>query len=186
MTWIFDQPQYVALLGIAALLVQGAAWSATGRKELVYAMAAVFSLMVAGLIAERLVVTHQEAVRLKLQEIARDVQSNDLPRLLAHIAASSPQLKDKAQAEIPNYRFTECRVTRVHTVQIDAGPPPRAIVEFNVLASGTFRAAGIEASKTIPRWVKLHMVKEPDGQWRVESYEHAPPQQMLFQQNLSP
>ena len=86
---------------------------------------------------------------------------------------------------MPNYKFTECRVTKIHSTDIDASSEPRsAKVQFNVVASGTFRQGGMELSDTVPRWVELHLVKEQDGRWRVQDYDHRPPQQFLFGQPL--
>lgn len=187
MNWIFDQPQYIVLLGLALLLALGAAWSATGRKELVYAIGVTFALLVGGIILERVVVTHREAIQVTLQQIARDVQSNSLPNLTRHIATSAPQFKQKAEAEMPNYRFSECRVTKIHDIKVDErGKPVKAVVDFNVIASGTFKEAGMEVTSTIPRWVRLKMVREGDGRWTVEGYEHAPPQQMMFREAGNP
>jgi hypothetical protein len=73
-------------------------------------------------------------------------------------------------------------VTKVHEIDVNEKSEPRtAVVEFNVVASGTFRQGGLElADSSVPRWVRLHLVKFADGSWKVANYEHAAPQQMLF------
>jgi hypothetical protein len=86
---------------------------------------------------------------------------------------------------MPNYKFTECRVTKVHKTDVDAASEPRsAIVKFNIVASGTFRQGSLEWSDTVPRWIQLHLVKEEDGRWRVQDYDHKPAQQFMFGQPL--
>ena len=40
MTWLFEQPLIIVILGVALIFVLGALWSASGRKELLYALAA--------------------------------------------------------------------------------------------------------------------------------------------------
>jgi hypothetical protein len=104
-----------------------------------------------------------------------------------HIATSALSLKQKAEAELPNYKFTECRVTKVHSIDVNSkATPPTAIARFNVIASGSFSYGGFEVSDSqVPRWIELQMVKEKDGRWTVEDYSHAPPQQMLFDRSLS-
>jgi hypothetical protein len=140
-------------------------------------------LTVVMLIVERYVVTDQEAIRATLAEIARDVETNDPRKVTRHIASSNQPLVQRAQTEMPNYQFNDCRVTEVHKIDVDAGAEPRsAMVEFNVSVEGTFKQAGMEVSGTYPRWVRLHMVREDDGRWTVQNYEHDVPASFLFEQ----
>ena len=187
MSWLFEKPVFIVVLGIVIAVLVGAAWSASGRKELLYALGVIVGLVVVGLIVERAVVTDSEAIRATLVEIAHDVQSNNVQRVTRHIAASKGQLVQKAQAEMPNYRFTECRVTKIHKIDVSAANEPRtAVVEFNIVATGTFRQGSIEVADTrVPRWIRLEMVLEPDGAWRVQDYHHEAPQQMMFEKPLS-
>jgi hypothetical protein len=181
MNWLFEQPLIIVFLGVAATLVLGALWSATGRKELLIAAGVALVLMAAGLVTEKMIVTDREAIRATLQEIARDVRTNDHQALLQHIDASAPALKQKAKSELPNYKFSECRITRVNLIDVDASAEPRsAIAEFNVVATGTFRYEGTELTDSVPRWIKLQFVKGNDGLWRVVHYEHDDPQRMMM------
>jgi hypothetical protein len=184
MNWLFEQPVAVVIVGVVVGLIVGVAWTSTGRKELLFALGAVLLLTIAGLIVEQVVVTDREAIEATLVEISRDVESNDLRAVVRHVYSGAPELQQKAEAELPNYRFEECRVTKIHTVDIDASMEPRsAIVEFNVIASGSFKQDGMEVSDAkVPRWIRLHMVREKDGRWTVQDYDHAPPQQMLLRQ----
>jgi hypothetical protein len=188
MTWLFEQPLAIVIIGVVLLLGLGTAWSMTGRKELLYALGATLALIVVGLIVERLVITDREAIQATLLTIARDVQSNNRRAILGHVHSSATELKQRAETELANYQFTECRVTRIHLVDVNARAQPRsAVVEFNVIASGTFRQGTLEVSDTsVPRWVRLNMLRENDGRWTVESYEHAPPQQFMFNRPQQP
>jgi hypothetical protein len=183
MTWLLEQPLVIILLGVGLILALGAAWSASGRQELLYAAGAALALLVAGLVIERVVVTDREAIRRTLQEIARDVKNNNHRALVQHIHASAAQLRQKADAELPNYRFTECRVTKIHKIEVDGSAEPHsAVVEFNIIAAGTFKVSGLgELSETVPRWVKLQMLREKDGRWTVADYEHDSPERMIME-----
>jgi hypothetical protein len=180
MTWLFEQPLIIVVLGVAIIFGLGAVWSATGRKELLYAIGAAFLLLIVGLIVERRTITDREAIRMSLHRIAQDVKSNSRRAVLSHIHSSAPELKRKAEAELPNYKFDECRVTKIHLIDVDdQSEPQSAIAEFNIVASGTFSVPGIEATGSYPRWVKLHLLRENDGRWTVVDYEHDEPTRMM-------
>jgi hypothetical protein len=180
MTWLFDSPTTVAILGFVLVAGLAVSWIMSGRKEPLYATIGAILLVAGLLVAERAIVTDREAIRATLLEIAADVQSNKISRVLPHIAASAPKLKSQAQTELPNYQFTELRVTAIHSVEVDDKADPRTgVIEFNVVADGTFRQGSDSFSGTVPRWVQLTLVKEADGQWRITGYQHAEPQQML-------
>jgi hypothetical protein len=183
MNWIFDQPYLIVLLSVALLSVLAIGWVMSGQKMLLYALIGCGLLAVALLITERMVTTDREAIEATLQQMARDVASNQPNNITRHISPTAPQLVSKANAELPNYRFTSLRITKIHEIKVsDAAQPKTAVVEFNIVASGTFSAGGETlADADIPRWVQLDLIKDEDGQWRVRDYSHAPPQQMLFE-----
>jgi hypothetical protein len=187
MNWLFEQPLAIVVLGMLLTLALGAAWSASGRKELLFAMGAALALLIGALVMERMVVTDREAIDATLKQIAHDVKTNNRRALMRHIYSGAPKLKQKADAELPNYEFTECRITKIHLIDVDSLAEPRsAIVEFNIIAGGNFTYEGISFSDTnIPRWVKLHLVREKDGRWTVQEYEHAEPQRGLLNQPLN-
>lgn len=179
----------VLIVVVSVILALGcvAAWSRTGRREWLFVLAGIVVLMVAGLIVDRLIVTDREAIEATLAQIARDVQSNNLRAVSRHIYfGAASELKQRVESEMPNYHFEECRITRIHKVEIDAGTDPRsAVVEFNVVASGTFKQAGMELTDTVRRWIRLQMVREKDGRWAVQDYKHASPERMMFDEPIA-
>jgi hypothetical protein len=188
MSWLYEQPLILVVVGILLLLGLGIAWSTSGRKELLFAAGLVLALVVTGLAIERLVVTDGEALRQTLQEIAHEVGTNNHRALLRHIADSAPELKQRAEKEMPNYQFTDCRVTKIHSIDVDASAAPKsAIVTFNVVASGSFRYEGLELNDSnVARWVQLHFVQDKDGRWKVEDYQHDDPQRMIMERPATP
>jgi hypothetical protein len=179
--WLLESPYIIAALGVALIFAIGAAWTASGRQELLYALAAAIALLFGGLVIERLVVTDREKITATLHEIARDVKNNDHRRIISHIHSSAAAIKQKAQAELPKYHFTDFRITRINSLDVDrSADPPSAVVELNVVGGGTFREHGIEMDH-VARWVKLHLLKEKHGRWTVVEYEHDDPQRMIMQ-----
>src|SRR5436853_6224903 len=126
MSWLYEQPIVIVALGVALILALGGAWSASGRKELLYAIGAAFVLLVVGLIVENRVDTDREAIRTTVSQIARDVQRNDRRAVLAHIYSGSPQLRRQAETELSKYEFTELRITKIHLVDVDRQAEPQS------------------------------------------------------------
>lgn len=182
MNLLLEQPLAVVILGVVLGLGAGLAWTSTGRKEWLFGLAAIALLTIGGLILEQVIVTDREAIEATLTEIARDVESNNIRALVGHIATGATEVQQEAEREMPNYRFEECRVTKVHNIDIDSTQEPHsAIVEFNVVATGSFSEGGFELTgQQVYRWVQLHMVREKDGRWKVQSYKHDDPQHFLY------
>ena len=162
-------------LGVVGALL-AAMWATTGRREPLWGAVAAAGLLPVVWLAERLVVTDREAVEATLYEIAADVKSNNRAAVLAHIYSGAPALRRQAAQEMPNYSFTECKVNKIHRIEVSTSDrPPSAEAEFNVYVSGTFTYAGQTASGDFPRYVALKLRRDTDGKWRVENYAHADP-----------
>jgi hypothetical protein len=188
MAWLFEQELIIVVVGVLLLLGLGIAWSSTGRNELAYAAGLVLLLVVAGVILERLVVTDRESLEATLQEIARDVAANNHRALYKHLADTAPELRQRAEQELPNYKFQTCRVSKIHNLHVDSGAAPKsAEVEFNVVFSGDFHYEGVSVnSYSGARWIKLHFIQDQDGRWKVEDYEHDDPQRMIMERQATP
>jgi len=181
MNWLYEQQLVIVVIGVALILGLGAAWSGSGRKELLFAIGGVLLLLIAGLVVERLVVTDREAIRATLAQMAHDVQNNNRRAIIEHIYSGAPQLKQQVESELRNYHFTECRITKINRIDVDDHIEPRsAIVEFNVIGSGSSAKDPIGEVEHFPRWVRLQMIREKDGRWTVAEYEHDSPERMLF------
>lgn len=187
MNWLFDRPVYVAILGLVLCMPIAIAWVMTGRKEVLYALAAAFALFVALLIMERVVVTDREAIEATVQQIVRDVQANDHPAVQRHVYSRASALQQRVQKELPNYVFTECRITKAPDIEVNTKDEPRsARVTFLAAAAGDFKYQGMSASASkeapIRRRIILQMRKEADGRWTVEDYDHEDFQKEFYQE----
>ncbi|HUE71101.1 MAG TPA: hypothetical protein VMP01_09455 [Pirellulaceae bacterium] len=165
----------VALFVAAAILA--AMWTATARREPLIAAAVAIGLMPLLWMVERLVVTDREAIEATLHQIAADVKSNNRAAVLGHIDPTATWLRARAEGEIANYQFTECKVNKLHGIEMNYQDQPlTAVAEFNVYVSGTFKIG----SETLPpgnyfRRIELHLRQDAEGQWRVENYSHHSP-----------
>ncbi len=165
----------VSLLVVAAILA--AMWAATARREPLIAAGVVVVLIPLCFVVERLVVTDREVIEATLDVIAADVKSNNRAAILSHIDPGATGLRARAEGEIANYQFDECRVNKLHGIEIDySQQPPSAVANFNVHVHGTFKVG----SETLPpgdyfRRIEPHLRQDADGRWRVENYDHFNP-----------
>lgn len=179
MTWLFEPSltfwlMLVFLLLTAVLLA--AMWVATGRREPLWGAAGVVLLLPLLWLMERLVVTDREAIEATLHSIAADVKGNNRSAVMSHIGAGATSLRHRAEAEIPNYTFTDCKVNQIHRIEVNAADRPRsAEAEFNVYVSGSFKIGNETFNGDFFRRIHLWMRRESDGQWRVENYDHSSP-----------
>lgn len=177
MDWLFESPVTIVLLGVAALGVLSTVWVQTGKSAVLAVMAAVFVALIVGLAVERFVETDREKLERTIRQIARDVRANDRPRLYKHIDPAATELRARAQAEIPNYEFSDCTVTKIDRVAILADKRPKeAEADFMVRVAGNFSFQGQHLGEgTHFRYIRLYFVQDKDGEWKVRDYAHEDP-----------
>ncbi len=169
MIWVIEQPLYLIILGLVAVVGFGFGWMQTGYRALLYL--AVGSAICAGglLLLERLVVTDAEEVESVLHQIAGDIERNDLPAVLAAIHPDAVQTRQRAEAEFPNYEIDYVDIKSNLKVDVDDDAvPPKAMATFNVMVKGRERSFG---PFTVPRFVEVTLVKV-DDRWLALDYRH--------------
>lgn len=177
MTWVLEEPLYIVIVGVLAVLMLGFAWYQVQWRGLLYAILGVIIITVALLVIERWVVTDAEQVKDTLHKIARAVEHNDLDEVLQYAAAGATEVRAQACAELPRYRVNEVDIKRNLEVTIDHDvSPPQANVTFNVVVDGVENS--LHAKFHVPRFVEMVFVQQ-DGKWRVLSYQHWSPEQSV-------
>jgi hypothetical protein len=178
MTWIVEEPLYIAILGVVTLAFLAFAWTQTGYRWLLHATLGVAAFTVGLLLLERWVETEPEQIEATLRRIARDVERNDLDAILSHVYSGATETLARARSEFPRYSFRVVNIKRNVEVQLQAGAePPAADVTFNVVVDVTERSS--EIPYHVPRFVHVTLRKE-DGRWKVATYSHDEPQSSLF------
>lgn len=184
--WILDNeynPALLAFLGAFVCLAIFVAWIKTGRKELLFVLAGV-AVIAIGLIAyERWHVSDRETIEATLVRIAKDLENNNREAVYDAIHSSAGDKRMLAEGELPKYTFTECRITKIHSAQVDAAAKPKtAVVEFNVIATGSFQSGGdVFPEAKIPRFVRLWLQQESNGQWKITDYFHDSPEKSIME-----
>jgi hypothetical protein len=170
MMWLVEEPVTILLLGGLTVAMLAYAWWQLRYRWLLHAWLGLAALTVGLLLLESVVETEPEQIEAALRQIARDVESNDLERILRHVYSGAPQTLAQARSEFPRYEFE--RVSIKQNIEISLDPtaqPPAARVTFNV------RVDVVELSSRIrytpARFVMVTMRKE-GGAWKVAEYAH--------------
>jgi hypothetical protein len=177
MTWVVEEPLYIAILGVVTLAFLGFAWMQTGYRALLHAAIGTAALTAGMLLLEYMVDTESERIEATLHRIARDVERNDLDAIYSHVYSGAPDTLALARREFPRYSFQRVNIKRnVEIVLDETANPPAAHVTFNVTVDVTELASGIDYH--VPRFVQVTLRRE-GGEWKVAQYSHDEPQASL-------
>lgn len=174
MSWFVEHPFYIAAIGIGAIVILGGSWIKTGRRELLYLLGAATALTIVLLAVERLVVTEREAVRDTLQQMARDVEKNDLRLVLSHVHEdAAPSIVEQAEYEFPSQKFKSVKIwenkleIKIHSER----DPPEATAKFFVTIKGDFWK-GQHPNQTVLLDVTINFRQDDEGNWKLYSYDY--------------
>jgi len=174
MTWLYENPLRIVLIGGLLTTIFAASWVRTGQARLLYAAIAVLVLTAAALVVERLVLTDREQVDITLHEIARLVEANDIEATLKYASTRLTAVRAQAAAELPQYRFREVSIKNNLTIKVfPKHIPPKAVAEFNVGVLLTSKD-GLFSDFPVQRFVEVTLYQE-EGHWRVGGYAHYDP-----------
>ncbi len=166
-----ESPIVLGVGGLCAAGLAGFFWTQTGNKPAGWTAIALL-LLTLGLVALSVQIeTDQEKITSMLHNVASGLQRNDHAYVIRHIHPEASATVQRAKTELPRYKFSEARVTRIKAITVDATRKPEtAVAEFNVVVALTFDGY----SGQVPRFIKLYLAKS-DGVWLVRDYEHSEP-----------
>lgn len=173
MTWLFEDPLPIVVMGAVLVIGLGVGFVKTGRRTLAIAAAATVLLVAALIALERMVVTDREQVESTLFEIASSIERNEIDAALEHIAPDAPGVHH-ASSELRRVEFREVDIKP--NLEIEVFPertPPTAEARFNVMVILSVPALRL-TNERYPRYVEVTFRKEGD-RWLVEDYQHFNP-----------
>lgn len=168
---ILESPTVLGIGGLFAAGLAGFFWTQSGNKAAGWT-AIILLLLTLGLVFLSIQVeTDQEKITRMLNDVASALQRNDSEYVLSHIHPQATETVQRAKTELPRYKFSEARVTRIKAVTVDnSRKPETAVAEFNVVVKLSFEGF----SGPVARFVKLYLAKQ-DDRWLVRDYEHSDP-----------
>jgi hypothetical protein len=168
MQLILESPVVLGVAGLGAAAFAGFVWTQAGNKLAAWIAIALLLLTLGLVIVSVQIETDEEKITRMLHDVASALQRN---YVLSHIHPSAASAVQRAQSELPRYKFTEARVTRIKAITVDSSRKPEtAVAEFNVIVSLSFDGYNGQ----VPRFVKLYLAKQ-DDHWLVRDYEHFEP-----------
>lgn len=173
MNWLIESPWPSLMLGAALEVVLGLALVRTGRGIFLAPMALVLALTGGMLVVERLVVTETEEVEDTLATIAAALEANDVPRVMASVAANCPR-RGEIERTLPRFEIHEAHVGGDLEVRLNRlTSPPSATTFF------TGRISALDKRGEVPyehmlRKFKVTLRKEGD-RWLVSDYSDSDP-----------
>ena len=180
MTWLFETPSYILSLGGLTIACLLGGWLQLRQRWLAILTGASIAITASLLALEQYVITPVEEVELTLRQIARDLETNELPKLLEHIHSKAPDIRRLAETEFRNYFFESVSIKSNLEIEVDTSPEPfKAEAKFNVVARGRLSQGSSETLR-VPRLVNVTFLKEGD-RWKAVGYEHRPPFGNLLQ-----
>lgn len=175
MTWLVEEPLYIAILGVLTTAFLFYAWTQTGYRWMLHAMFGAIGLTLGLLLLERMVDTEPELIEKAIHQIARDCETNDIDRILPHVYSGAPVTADEAKREFGRHVVSDVDIKQNLEVRLVPNEsPPMAEVSFNVGLNVRERRAGGINYGPVRLFVELTMRKE-GGQWKVATYQYHEP-----------
>jgi ketosteroid isomerase-like protein len=181
--WLFEGrlTVYVALAVVALLLA--ARWWQTRRGAWLVGAACALALIGVYYVLDRARETDREQIERKLQEMAAAVRPRDVRRICAHISESF-QLQGVGKATFCEFADRMMRTRQVtDLVVFDVGFPPGFKSSFEDRSGGAPRRTeqarvqlrakprGDAQGTNITYPVEATFVRDPDGQWRLQTFQ---------------
>ena len=176
--FFFESP---ILLGAALLLLMVFAWYAylQSREKLAGLAAIGITLLSVILLSVNYAIeTDREKITKFILEIAKELNENKTDRIADIVHPQASHEVQIAMLLLPRLVFEEARVTRIHSIDIDASEAPKtAQVRMNIFVKGEFGYYQFRS----PRWVMIDLAEAPNANapespsWLVTHFEQREP-----------
>jgi len=172
MTWHLEQPLPIIAMGalLFAMLLGGLI--KTGRRGLLGAMIAVVFATIGMLMLERIVVTPGEQIAATLQQLARDIQTNEPSLVFQHISATAEPLRNDAEMALERIEIHKVTVKSNLETEISANGE-KATARFNASFDASAKS-GLVNNQHAAWFFVVDFVKQ-QGRWLVTDYKRYDP-----------
>ncbi|HEY6563114.1 MAG TPA: hypothetical protein VIY86_01335, partial [Pirellulaceae bacterium] len=111
-----------------------------------------------------------------LREIAVDIESNDVARVVRHISGTTPELVAQVQRLMPKYEFHVAKVKSNLEIEWNRPDQPTAVeARFNAVFRVSERRGQLR--HLLSPWFFIVRFVREDGTWKAISYERRDPRE---------
>jgi type II secretory pathway pseudopilin PulG len=169
---LLENPLVPLIVGLCVTAIAIVVWTQVDQRlvQRVSLATAIIALLVTVLLVtlSLQIETDREKIESTLHRVADALQRNDFETVYTYIHPNATEGIQRAKTELPRYKFSDARVTRIKDIIVNSDTQPRtAIAEFNVVVNVSFE----QFSGRAPRFVHAYFM-ERDGKWLVRDYEH--------------
>ncbi|MCA9132734.1 MAG: hypothetical protein KDA45_06255 [Planctomycetales bacterium] len=169
--FFLESPWMLGICGVVLFAAAVLVWTQTGMRAALFAALAVAALSLGLLFVSLRVQTDRELIAQTIDDAAHALKQNNWERVASFIDPGATEVVTRAKNELPQYQFSEARVTRIKSIAVNSHTrPPTAVAEFNVFVA--LERQGQEFK--VPRFVKIYFMQK-GGRWLVRDYEHFEP-----------
>ena len=173
--WIFEQSLPIIIIAVIGGAILAGTMLQTGKQLFLYLLIgwiAVCSLLLA---LEYVIVTEGERIEAVVYDIAAALEANNVEGVTECISVVVPKLKDQAERQMKLVEIESVKVKQNLEVTINRGStPPIGIAKVNVKMTGHLRSNSAMDGQ-FATFLVLTFQQDPDGQWRVISYQFFDP-----------
>ncbi|MEX1042462.1 MAG: hypothetical protein WDZ51_17655 [Pirellulaceae bacterium] len=171
MTWLFDQPLPILIVGVLGGAILAGTLAQTGNRlflKLLLAWITLFGLL---LVVEYGVITDREQVQATVYEIAAALEANDTARVQRSISDDAADLQREVEQKLNYVHVEAVKIKRNMEVNFVEQVTPRvAVAKMNVVFIGNLKS-GITSEGRFPTYLILTFQQEADQAWRLADYQ---------------
>jgi hypothetical protein len=172
--WLFEGWPVVYVLLLGGALILGFLWTRDRKRHWLAAAGVLVVLAGVYFLLDRLVETRREQIERKTQEMAEAVKNRDVDRIFRHVSdrfrvgqtANKAQLRQAVENVLKQRLIDSVEVWEFRWPQgvpaAGSGQPARVVF--------TAKPAGTAVRGEFFR-VEADFVQDPDGQWRMQSFQ---------------
>lgn len=165
---LFENPLLIGTIGALFCILTAFGWIQTANKiarNVFFVLVIITILLVWLNIATK---TDREQVVGTVQDIAKELQSNDVNAIKQRIHPVATEIVRQAVNQMPTIHFSLAKVSAFHEITVqEISGEKFAQVRMNVVVDAEIQ--GFQSR--IPRWVQVDL-EEKDGRWLVVNFEH--------------
>ena len=177
LSWFTDDATLPFISGIVLSVVLFLMFVSSRNKIMLYLSIGIALIVGVIFACEQMIVTDREEIAAIVSDLAAQVQDNNVKGVVKRLSPSHPETIKKAEAEMPKYNFSLCRLSGYPNFEDDEKNPNIKKVSFVV----NFRASSKSFKEKIPgqRKVTLTFERDATGEWKVIDYSHSNPRENL-------